>query len=90
MMTDAAVCVTENIHRWRYELNKDLDQAVTLGTREVAGPVISSNLTQVAVFLPLLFAGGLIGELFRDFSLTVAVSQLISIVVALTLYIIWW
>ncbi|MCG3205427.1 MAG: Swarming motility protein SwrC [Elusimicrobia bacterium] len=85
MLVDAAVCVTENIHRRRSEYKEDLETAIVQGTEEVVTPVISSNLTSIAVFLPLFFVLGLMGQLFRDLSLTVCISQVISIVVAITL-----
>lgn len=85
MLVDAAICVTENIHRWRQELGKPAQEAAVKGTKEVVAAIISSNLTSIAVFLPLLFVMGLMGQLFRDLSLTVTISQVVSIVVAMTL-----
>ncbi len=85
MLVDAAVCVTENIHRRRFELGEEVETAIVRGTEEVIAPVVSSNLTSIAVFLPLFFVLGLLGQLFRDLSLTVCYSQLISILVSFTL-----
>ena len=85
MLVDASICVTENIHRRRTELGETEETAIIKGTTEVAGAVTSSNLTSIAVFLPLLFVLGLLGQLFRDLSLTVTISQIVSIVVSLTL-----
>jgi len=85
MLVDASICVTENIHRRKNELGEPLQTAVIRGTEEVAGAVASSNLTSIAVFLPLLFVLGLLGQLFRDLSITVTISQIVSIVVSVTL-----
>ncbi|MCB4755985.1 MAG: efflux RND transporter permease subunit [Elusimicrobia bacterium] len=85
MLVDASICVTENVYRHRDELGKKPVEAAIQGTKEVAGAVTSSNLTSIAVFLPLLFVLGLLGQLFRDLSITVTVSQVVSIIVSLTL-----
>ena len=52
--------------------------------REVTGPIIAIVLTLVAVFIPIAFLGGLTGELYRQFAVTIAISVVISGVVALT------
>jgi HAE1 family hydrophobic/amphiphilic exporter-1 len=85
MLVDSSICVTENIHRRRFETKLPLIDAVIRGTTEVAGSVASFMLCSIAVFLPLLFVLGLLGQLFRDLSLTVTISHLISIAVAVTL-----
>ena len=53
--------------------------------REVTGPIIAIVLTLVAVFVPIAFLGGLTGELYRQFAVTIAISVVISGIVALTL-----
>src|SRR3546814_4974607 len=60
-------------------------QAASFGAREIGPTVISMTLALVAVFIPILFMGGLIGRLFREFSMTVAIAILLSAVVSLTL-----
>jgi len=84
-LVDASICVTENIHRRKVEVGEPLDVAVIRGTEEVGGAVASSILTSIAVFLPLLFVLGLLGQLFRDLSLTMTISQTVSLLVSLTL-----
>jgi HAE1 family hydrophobic/amphiphilic exporter-1 len=80
---DDAIVVLESIYR--YVQRGDEPWAATLaGTKEVALAITASTLTTVAVFLPLGFVGGLIGELFRPFALTVTFALLASLLVALT------
>ena len=59
--------------------------AVLAGVKEVAGAVTASTITTVAVFLPIAFVGGIAGELFRPFALTVTIALLASLLVALTI-----
>ncbi len=60
-------------------------KATVEGTHEVAGAVIASTLTTVAVFLPIVFVEGIAGQLFKDQALTVTLSLLASLVVAITM-----
>ena len=83
-VVDDAIVVLENIVRHR-EMGKDAMQAAFDGAQEVAFTVLSMTLSLSAVFLPLLFMGGIIGRLFREFSVTIAVSILVSGVVSLTI-----
>jgi HAE1 family hydrophobic/amphiphilic exporter-1 len=82
-VVDDAIVVLENVVRHR-EMGKDAMTAAYEGSQEVAFTVLSMTLSLAAVFLPLLFMGGIVGRLFREFSVTIAVSILISGVVSLT------
>jgi HAE1 family hydrophobic/amphiphilic exporter-1 len=82
-VVDDAIVVLENIVRHR-EMGKDAMTAAHEGSEEVAFTVLSMTLSLAAVFLPLLFMGGIVGRLFREFSVTIAVSILVSGVVSLT------
>ena len=83
-VVDDAIVVVENIHR-HMEMGKSALRAALDGSREVGFTVISITFSLIAAFIPLLFMGGIIGRLFREFSLTVTLSLLISVVVSLTL-----
>ena len=81
---DDAVVMVENITR-HIEAGRHPHEAALIGSREIAFTVISMTLSLTAVFIPLLLMGGLIGRLFREFSVTVSVAIVMSGVVALTL-----
>ena len=83
-VVDDAIVVLENIMRHR-EMGKNSMQAALDGSKEVAFTVLSMTLSLTAVFLPLLFLGGIVGRLFREFAVTIAVSILISGIVSLTI-----
>ncbi len=84
LMVDSAIVVLENILRRRREFGENrLDSAVR-GANEIAGAIIASTLTTVAIFLPLLFARELAGQLFRDLAIVVGFALLCSLIVALT------
>jgi HAE1 family hydrophobic/amphiphilic exporter-1 len=80
---DDAIVVLESIFR-HIQQGKKPRQAALDGTREVALAITASTITTVAVFLPLGFVGGIIGEIFRPFALTVSFALLASLLVALT------
>ncbi|WP_214409766.1 efflux RND transporter permease subunit [Sphaerisporangium fuscum] len=82
-VVDDSIVVLENIKR-HLSYGETKRQAVENGVREVAGAVTSSTLTTVAVFLPIAFVGGLVGELFSPFAITVTVALLASLLVSLT------
>lgn len=84
MLVDNAIVVIENIYRRMNELGEDSYTAAERGAGEVAGAITSSTLTTVAVFLPVVFVGGLTGELFKELALTVTFSLIASLAVALT------
>ncbi len=83
-VVDDAIVVLENISRHREAGMKPLQAALT-GAREVAFTVLSMTLTLVAVFIPMLLMGGIVGRLFREFSVTLTAALLISMLVSLTL-----
>jgi multidrug efflux pump len=82
-VVDDAIVVMENTSR-HIEAGMDRMQAALLGAREVGFTVVSMSLSLVAVFIPFMLAGGLIGKLFREFTVTLSVSILISLVISLT------
>ena len=82
-VVDDAIVVLENITRHR-EAGMPLRQAVLQGTREVSFTVISISLSLIAVFLPILLMGGIIGRLFREFAVVLSIAILISMVISLT------
>ncbi len=84
MLVDNSIVVLENIFNKLNE-GKDPKTAAIEGTVEMAMPITASTLTTVAVFAPILFVPGLAGQLFRDMSLTICISLLASLLVALTL-----
>lgn len=83
-VVDDAIVVLENIARYK-EQGMTAREAASRGSREIGFTVISMTLSLVAVFIPILFMGGLIGRLFREFAMTVAIAILLSAVVSLTL-----
>ncbi|MCC6783072.1 MAG: efflux RND transporter permease subunit [Planctomycetes bacterium] len=82
MLVDNSIVVLEAITRER-EQGRGIRAAAVAGVSRVAGAVTSSTLTTVAVFFPIVFVEGIAGQLFRDQSLTVVYSLLMSLVVAL-------
>ncbi|MCL3883140.1 efflux RND transporter permease subunit [Marivita sp. GX14005] len=84
LVVDDAIIVVENIHRHIEDGMKPLAAAIK-GMQEIWLAIVAMSLTLVAVFVPIGFAGGLTGSLFREFAFTLAGSVLISGVVALTI-----
>ena len=82
-VVDDAIVVLENISR-HIEEGMPRMQAALLGAREVGFTVLSISLSLVAVFLPILLMGGIVGRLFREFAVTLSMAILISLVVSLT------
>ena len=82
-VVDDAIVVLENIVRYREKGEKPMAAAL-IGTREIGFTVVSMTLSLVAVFIPIMFMGGLVGRLFSEFALTVTIAILISGVVSLT------
>ena len=82
-VVDDAIVVLENTSR-HIEAGMDRFQAALLGAREVGFTVLSISLSLVAVFIPLLFMGGQVGRLFREFAVTLSAAVLISLVISLT------
>ncbi len=83
-VVDDAIVMLENIER-HLETGKTPLQAVLDGSAEIGFTILSISLSLIAVFIPLLFSGGLVGRLFREFSLTVAITIVTSAFVSLSL-----
>lgn len=83
-VVDDAIVVVENIYR-HIEAGLSPYEAALKGSREIAFTVISISLSLIAVFIPLLLMGGIVGRLFREFALTVTASIVVSALVSLTL-----
>jgi multidrug efflux pump len=83
-VVDDAIVVIENISRYVEEGMKPLEAALK-GSAQIVFTIISITLSLVAVLIPLLFMGEVVGRLFREFAITLAVSILISAIVSLTL-----
>lgn len=83
MLVDNAIVVIENIYR-HLSMGKDPKMAAREGAKEVAGAITASTLTTVAVFLPVVFISGLLGQLFKEFAFTISFSLFASLFVALT------
>ena len=83
-VVDDAIVVIENIARYIEKGDSPLDAALK-GTEQIAFTIISLTFSLIAVLIPLLFMGDVVGRLFREFAITLAVSILISAVVSLTL-----
>ena len=83
-VVDDAIVVVENIHR-HMENGENKLSAAFKGSKEIGFTVISITFSLIAAFIPLLFMGGIVGRLFREFSVTVTVALLISVVMSLTL-----
>ncbi|MCF5227829.1 MMPL family transporter, partial [Pseudomonas syringae] len=84
LVVDDAIVVLENISR---HIHNGLDpmKAAFLGAKEVGFTLLSMNVSLVAVFISILFMGGLVESLFREFSITLSVSIVVSLIVSLTL-----
>jgi multidrug efflux pump len=85
IVVDDAIIVLENVERIMSTEHKPPREAAIQAMQEVSGPVIAVVLVLCAVFIPVSFLGGLAGELYRQFAVTIAVSVVISGIVALTL-----
>lgn len=82
-VVDDAIVVLENTSR-HIESGMDRFKAALLGAKEVGFTVVSISLSLVAVFIPLLFMGGQVGRLFREFALTLSAAVMISLLISLT------
>jgi hydrophobe/amphiphile efflux-1 (HAE1) family protein len=83
-VVDDAIVVIENVYRF-IEQGQTTMQAALNGARQIGFTVISISTSLVAVFIPLLFMGGLIGRLFHEFAVTLSLAILVSGVISLTL-----
>ncbi len=82
-VVDDAIVVLENISRYREQGVPPL-QAALRGAKEITFTVLSMSLSLVAVFLPILLMGGMVGRLFREFAVTLSVAIIVSLLVSLT------
>ena len=82
-VVDDAIVVLENITR-HLEKGASPLQAALLGSREIAFTILSMSISLVAVFIPLLLMGGMVGRLFREFAVTLSTAILLSMVLSLT------
>jgi multidrug efflux pump len=82
-VVDDAIVVLENVTR-HLEAGMSRREAALLGAREVGFTVLSMSLSLIAVFVPILFMGGIVGRLFREFAMTLSVAILISLAISLT------
>jgi len=83
-VVDDSIVVIENIKR-HYVEGADKGDAIRLAVREVASAITASTITTVAVFLPIVFVGDMVGELFRPFAMTVTIAMVASLLVSLTI-----
>src|SRR5271154_5700576 len=82
-VVDDAIVVLENIAR-RMEHGEAPRQAALNGAKDVGFTVLSMSLSLIAVFIPILLMGGIVGRLFREFAVVLSVAILISLLVSLT------
>ena len=85
IVVDDAIVVLENVERIMHEEHMGAREAAIQAMKEVTGPVIAIVLVLCAVFVPIAFLGGLTGELYRQFAITISIAVVISGIVALTL-----
>ncbi|HEX5612273.1 MAG TPA: multidrug efflux RND transporter permease subunit [Burkholderiales bacterium] len=85
IVVDDAIVVLENIERIMHEEKLDAREAAIKAMHEVTSPIIAIVLVLCAVFIPIAFLGGLTGELYRQFAVTISIAVVISGFVALTL-----
>ncbi|MFG1184481.1 multidrug efflux RND transporter permease subunit [Xanthobacter aminoxidans] len=83
-VVDDAIVMLENIYRYIEEGMRPFDAALK-GAGEIGFTIISISLSLVAVFIPVLLMGGIVGRLLREFAVTVTITILVSVVVSLTL-----
>jgi len=82
-VVDDSIVVIENINR-HLSYGERKKDAILTSVREVGGAITASTATTVAVFVPIALVGGMVGELFRPFAITVAIAMIASLFVALT------
>lgn len=85
IVVDDAIVVVENVERIMAEERLSAREATHKAMRELSGALIATSMVLAAVFVPVSFLGGITGQLYRQFSVTIVVSVLLSTVVALTL-----
>jgi multidrug efflux pump len=82
-VVDDAIVVIENITR-HLERGRQPMPAAVLGAREIGFTVLSISISLIAVFIPILLMGGIVGRLFREFAVTLSVAILVSLIISLT------
>jgi multidrug efflux pump len=82
-VVDDAIVVLENVTRYR-EMGQSPLQAAFSGSKEIAFTVLSMSVSLVAVFIPILLMGGMVGRLFREFAVTLSAAIMVSLVISLT------
>ncbi|HXQ68322.1 MAG TPA: efflux RND transporter permease subunit, partial [Alphaproteobacteria bacterium] len=82
-VVDDAIVVLENVSR-HVEAGMPRFQAALIGAREVSFTVLSMSLSLIAVFIPILLMGGIVGRLFREFAMVLSIAILVSLLVSLT------
>ena len=85
IVVDDAIVVLENVERIMHEEQLNAREAAIVAMKEVTSPIIAIVLVLVSVFVPIAFLGGLTGELYRQFAITISIAVAISGIVALTL-----
>ncbi|KPH64214.1 efflux RND transporter permease subunit [Pseudoalteromonas porphyrae] len=85
IVVDDAIVVLENVERIMHEEHVSAHEAAIKAMKEVSGPVVAIVLVLCSVFVPIAFLGGLTGELFRQFAITISIAVSLSGVVALTM-----
>ncbi|GAA5184042.1 efflux RND transporter permease subunit [Niveibacterium umoris] len=85
IVVDDAIVVLENVERIMHEEGLHAREAAIQAMKEVTGPVIAIVLVLCSVFVPIAFLGGLTGELFRQFAITISISVTLSGIIALTM-----
>ncbi|MDB5541381.1 MAG: cation/multidrug efflux pump [Devosia sp.] len=83
LVVDDAIVVVENVIRHIEEGKRPMEAAL-IGSREVAGTIVSMSLSLIAVFIPILLMGGVVGRLFNEFGVVVSLSIALSALVSLT------
>jgi multidrug efflux pump len=83
-VVDDAIVMLENIARYREQGASPMEAALK-GAAQIGFTLVSLTISLIAVLIPLLFMGGVVGRLFHEFAITLAVSIAISLVVSLTL-----
>jgi hydrophobe/amphiphile efflux-1 (HAE1) family protein len=84
LVVDDAIMVMENIYR-HAEMGKDKVRAAAEGTKEITMPALAATLAVIAIFLPVIFMGGVVGKFFFQFGVTLSVAVMLSYFEAITL-----
>jgi multidrug efflux pump len=82
-VVDDAIVVMENISRY-LEMGMEPNQAALIGAKEIGFTVLTMSTSLIAVFIPLLMMGGIVGRLFREFAVTLSTAILVSMIISLT------